>query len=116
MPIAVDATLVSAVHANGAACANADVRSGVALRRAERVKELTYPELVDSSVLCQATVAHETGGRANTVANKLLDAAVASKVRSLPAVLQKNAARAWFRTTFVFVASSLCFHGWRWSC
>ena len=50
---------------------------------------------MDSSVLCLATVAHETGGRSNETARLLLDAAAAAKVRSLPAVLQPSAARAW---------------------
>ena len=95
VPVAVNATLVSAIHANGEPYARADVVPGVALKRAEKRKRENYPELVDSPVLCLATVAHETGGRFNETARKLLDAAAAAKVRSLPAVLQPSAARAW---------------------
>ena len=69
--------------------------AGVALRAAEQRKATTYWELVDSPVLCLATVAHETGGRANLTARKLLDSAASAKVRSLPTVLQPTAARAW---------------------
>ena len=62
---------------------------------AERRKRNTDPELVDSSVLCLVTVAHETSGRVNKDARKLLDAAAPAKMRSLPAVSQPTAARAW---------------------
>ena len=50
VPEAVDATLVSAIHANGEPYARADVVPGVALRRAGERKRDNYPELVDSSV------------------------------------------------------------------
>ena len=82
VPVAVDATLVSAVHANGQPLARADKQAGVALKVAERRKRNAYPELVDNSVLRLATVAHETGGRANGDDHKLLDAAASAKVRS----------------------------------
>ena len=46
VPVAVDAPLVSPVHANSSALPQADVVAGVALRAAERRKAATYPELV----------------------------------------------------------------------
>ena len=105
VPVAVNATLVSAVHANGEPFAHADEVPGVALRRAEKKKRDHYWELVDSPVLCLATVAHETGGRFNETARKLLEAAAKAKVRSLPAVLQPSAARAW-RTRWTTLLST----------
>ena len=95
VPVAVDATLVSPLHANGIPFARADVKPGVALARAEKAKRDKYPELVGSPVLRLVTVASETGGRFNGEAYKLLDAAATAKVRSLPRPLQASAARAW---------------------
>ena len=63
IPLAIDATLVSPLHANGLPHRDADVTPGSSLIRAERLKEATYPELVSSSLLRLETVACEVGGR-----------------------------------------------------
>ena len=83
VPVAVDATLVSPVHANSSTLPQAGVVAGVALRAAGRRKAATYPELVDSPVLCLATAAHETGGRANLTARKLPDSAATDPAEML---------------------------------
>ena len=83
VPVAVDAPLVSPVHANSSALPQADVVTGVALRAAERRKAATYPELVDSPLLCLATAAHEIRGRANLTARKLLDSAATDPAKML---------------------------------
>ena len=63
VPLAVDATLVSPLHADGTPWPRADERSGVAIRRAEKDKATTYPELVQSPIALLTTLACEVGGR-----------------------------------------------------
>ena len=63
VPLAVDATLVSALHADGRPWPRAAERDGVAIQRAEDAKRRTYWELVRSDVVRLVTVACETGGR-----------------------------------------------------
>jgi len=70
--VAIDATLVSPLYADGTPFPHADRRAGISFRRAERLKATTYHELVDSSVLQLVTVASETGGRLNHADRKLL--------------------------------------------
>ena len=94
-PVAVDATLISPLHADGTAWAGAAERSGASFARAESVKAVTYPELVDSSVLRLVTTAAEIGGRLNRQSLDLLDAAAAGKAAEEPPVLRRQAARAW---------------------
>ena len=57
IPVAVDATIVSPLHANGIPHPIAHSMPGSSLVRAERLNAVTYLELVDSSVLRLETVA-----------------------------------------------------------
>ena len=104
VPVAVDATLVSPLHADGSPFLHCDRRPGASFSRAERSKRETYPELVDSSLLRLLTVASETGGRLNKTGVKLLSDAADARARGEPPVLRRTAARAW-RTRWITMIS-----------
>ena len=97
VPLAVDATLVASLHANGQAWANADAIDGVAIARAEQSKRETYPQLVGSSVARLTTMACETGGRWSKDALVFLRDLAAARAREAPAPLRAAAAAAWRR-------------------
>ena len=63
IPIAVDATLVSPLHADGTPHPHTVTRPGASFRRAEASKANTYPELVNSSLLQLLTVASKRDWR-----------------------------------------------------
>lgn len=88
LPLAVDATCVSVLHANGEPWEDADVVRGVCLERAESRKEDKYPELVDSSLDRLKTVACEVAGRWSAECCQLVSALAAAKARAEPAYLQ----------------------------
>lgn len=95
VPLAVDATLVSPLHADGSPLSGAATRPGTALRNARRLKESTYRELLHSPVLGLLTAGCETGGRLATEAVELVEAAACARARTSPALLRPAAARAW---------------------
>ena len=104
VPLGVDVTLVSPLHADGSVWAGAEQRPGVALERAERNKERTYPELVDSPVLRLITVACETGGRWNSATAALLRDLAYARSRDAPARLRHSAASGWQRRWWAMLA------------
>ena len=107
IPVAVDATMVSPLHANGLLFAGADARPGVALARGERSKQSTYPELTSSPQLRLLTAGIEVGGRMNRSALKLLADLATARAESEPRILRSIIARA-FRarwTTMVSLAA-----------
>ena len=62
--LALDATIVSALHGDGTHRRKADVEDGVALKEARRSKEATYPELCRGDGRARLVViAGEVGGR-----------------------------------------------------
>ena len=71
IPIAVDATIVSPLHADGSIWAGAATTPGQSFGRALRDKYRTYPELVDSPLLKLIVVAAEVGGRMNKQSREL---------------------------------------------
>ena len=89
IPIAIDASIVSPLHADGTPHPHAADQPGSSLRRAEKSKNVTYPELVESSQFRLETVACEIGGRISGRANHLLDVFSVAKVRSEPNYKQK---------------------------
>ena len=95
VPLAVDATLVSALHADGQPWAGAAERDGVAIQRGERAKRTTYPELVGSSVVRLVTLACEAGGRWSDECRSVLRDLAAFRARSAPPMLQRAARSAW---------------------
>ena len=104
IPVAVDATLVSPLHADGTPFPGADTKAGISFKRAERSKATTYPELVSNSLLQLLTVATERGGRLNRDGCSLLADAAVARARTEPAVLRKAAARGW-RTRWTTMVS-----------
>ena len=104
VPLGVDVTMVSPLHADGSPWASADATAGVALTRAERCKERTYPELVDSTVLRLVTVACEVGGRWNSATADLLRDLAYARSRDAPARLRHSAASGWQRRWWAMLA------------
>ena len=72
IPIAVDCTVVSPLHADGSPWPNAETRLGASFARAIASKHTTYPELVASNVLRLLVAASEVGGRLNSAGRQLL--------------------------------------------
>ena len=97
IPLAVDVTMVSALHADGTPWAGAADTDGIALARAERSKAAVYPELVGSSTVRLVTAACETGGRWSVASLALLRGFAQAKARSAPEPLRRAARGAWRR-------------------
>ena len=95
VPLAVDATLLSCLHADGTPFSRAHYQKGSTFARAEKNKRDTYPEMVESSVFKVKTVACELGGRFNKEAKTLVTELAASQASSEVSVLRKTATRAW---------------------
>ena len=93
IPLAVDTTMVSPLHADGSIYQDAATQVGVALRRAEKKKRDTYPELVDSAQLRLFTAAMEVGGRLSKDATSLLTDLACLRSQSEPSALRASAAR-----------------------
>ena len=81
VPVAVDATLISPLHADGSAWAGASTRPGANFQLAFRSNTTTHPELVDNSALRLVTIAPGVGGRLNSSAHHLLDAAASLRAQ-----------------------------------
>lgn len=84
IPLAVDATLVSPLHCNGEPWRVADVAPGIALERAERDKDITYPELVNSDLAQLTTLACETGGRWSSTCQQVVAQLAVARARAAP--------------------------------
>ena len=95
LPVVVDVTMVSPLHADGSAWAEAAYKPGISFKRAPKSKEKTYPELARSTVLHLVVAAMETGGRLSHEAVELLDAAAVARAKDEPRPLRRQAARAW---------------------
>ena len=97
VPLGVDCTVVSPLHADGSPWRKADVEGGVALRRAEDLKRRTYPDLVDSSYLRLTTLPCEVGGRWSQETADVLRALAKAKARQAPPRLRMAAQLSWER-------------------
>ena len=106
IPVAVDATMVSPLHADGTPHPRACAQPGVALARGRRKKQTTYPELLQSSRLRLLTAGIETGGRLSHEALDLFEKLAESKARSEPLALRGAMARAW-RARWVTMISTV---------
>ena len=104
VPLAVDVTMVSPLHANGTPWEEAAVRPGISFKRAYHKKSTTYPELVGSPIVRLLLAAMETGGRVCCEAVRLIDQAAHAKARAMPAPLQTSTARSW-RTRWLTMLS-----------
>ena len=72
LPVVLDATMVSPLHADGTAWAKAASTPGVSFRRARKSKQRTYPELFASHVVHISVAAMETGARFSHEALEIL--------------------------------------------
>ncbi len=97
VPMAIDASMVSALHAGETPWSKAASEDGVAIRRAETDKATAYPELVRSPLLRLVTVACEVGGRWSSEARDVLRRLAAATARSAPQALRGAARGAWLR-------------------
>ena len=104
VPLGVDVTMVSPLHADGSVWLGAADTAGTAISRAELCKERTYPELVDSTVLRLVTVACETGGRWNSATATLLRDLAYARSRDAPPRLRHSAAVGWQRRWWAMIA------------
>ena len=97
VPLGIDASLVSPLHADGQAWLGAAGRDGVAIARAERAKRVVYRDLVNSPVLRLTTVAAEVGGRMSVASWELLRSLAVARARSAPQLVRTSARAAWLR-------------------
>ena len=94
--LAVDTTIVSALHCDGTPHRGAANVDGVRLVAARRRKERTYPELVAPRSHCRLVVlANEVGGRWSTEALVFSRLLVRAKARSEPLLMRMRAQQAW---------------------
>ncbi|CAK0891747.1 unnamed protein product [Prorocentrum cordatum] len=91
--LAIDACVVSPLRATGRPIARR-LRPGLALKRARRRKQTTYPELVGSRRGYLLVAGAETGGRWDEEAYKLLVTLARARARSAPAALRGSLATA----------------------
>ena len=95
--VAIDATIISPLKANGRAAHNSNRYDGAAIREAIKVKERTYPELVNNP-RCKLLVAPvEIGGRWGEDAYNFLVAMAEAKVRASPIILRRALLNAYTR-------------------
>ena len=104
VPLGVDVTMVSPLHTDGTVWAGADTVAGTAIKRAERNKERTYPELVDSSVLRLVTLACETGGRWSQTTADLTRQLATARSRDAPSRLRLAASLGWQKRWWAMLA------------
>ena len=96
--LAIDATLVSALHGDGTARAGSATRPGAALVVARRRKERTYPELAGEGRRARLVVlAGEVGGRWSAETASFLTALAQHKAQGAPELLKGSVEAAWRR-------------------
>ena len=95
--IAIDATIVSPLRADGWPVPRADVTDGVALRLAEGRKRRHYQVLTRSRRCRLLVAAVETGRRWNDESYRFLVKLAQCKARSAPTVLRTALTNAWLR-------------------
>ena len=94
--MAVDTTLVSALHCDGSARRGAAVRDGVALAEARRCKERTSPEFVQPGRRARlVVVAGEVGRRWSREAIAFIRHLAKACARGEPAILRRDVEQAW---------------------
>ena len=94
--LAVDATVVSALHCDGFPHRGAENVDGVVLHRARRRKERTYPELVGPRRRARLVVLGiEVGGRMSTETASFLNQLAKARARQETALMRRRAEQAW---------------------
>ena len=103
--LALDATLVSALHGDGSHRKNADTRDGVTLQEARKTKERTYPELQGRNGRVRMVVI-AGGGRWSEETKDFLWSLACEKSRSEVRVLRGSVRAAWYRRWCCILACS----------
>ena len=94
--LAVDTTLVCALHGDGRPRRGAAEMDGVALLTARRVKERRYPEFVGVQARARLVVlAVEVGGRFSKETNGFLTGLAKARARSETPLMQRRVEQAW---------------------
>ena len=94
--LAVDTTLVCALHADGTPRRGAAASDGVALKAARRRKEATYPELVGPHSRAKlVVVAVEVGERWSSETRSFLSQLARARARQEVPLLRRRAEQAW---------------------
>ena len=94
--LAVDTTLVSALHCDGTARRGAAHNEGVAMSMAERREERRYPELVRRRARSRLVVlAVEVGGRWSPTTQHFISALARARARCEGLLLRRRAEQAW---------------------
>ena len=94
--LAVDTTLVSALHGDGRPRRGASERDGVALLAARKRKEQTYPEFLGARCRARLVVlAVEVGGRFSRETSGFITELARARARSETALMRKRAEQAW---------------------
>ena len=94
-PIACDVTIVSPLKRNGEARPRAAWEDGAAIRKAEREKERTYHELVNSSRCRLVVLACEVGGRWSETCLQLIHDLAEYRSNLAPPRLRRSTTLAW---------------------
>ena len=100
VPLLVDASIVSPLHADGTVWEGADSLDGASLQRVLEAKQRTYPEFSRSTHNDHGKLlilACEVGGRFNSDSLWIVKALVDAKVRGVHPHLRRSAAYIWFR-------------------
>ena len=97
MPLLVDVTMASPLHADGSPLRGAAATDGVALAAAEVRKQERYPELCSNLAAKLVVLACETGGRWSDQAAAFVTELARAKARSAPAALAESLAFCWHR-------------------
>jgi len=95
IPLGCDVTIVSPLKANGEARPRAAWVDGVAIRKAQKDKEGTYPELVHSTRCRLVVLACEIGGRWSDTCLWLVRELAEFRSRHAPKRLRRSTAAAW---------------------
>ena len=94
--LAVDTTLVSALHCDGSAIRGAPNSDGIALALARRRKERTYPELVGPRHRARLVVlAGEVAGRWSHETQTFLRLLAKARARGETALMKRRVEQAW---------------------
>ena len=94
--LAIDTTLVFAVQSDGEPTRGVADKDGVALMRARRHKEQTYPELVQPGARGRlVALGLEVGGRWSKEARVFVQLLARARARSEPPVIQRRVEQAW---------------------
>ena len=111
--LAVDATLVSAVKADGSPQPQAAKKDGARLAEARRRKERKYPELLEARRCKLVVAAMEVGGRWSEEAWTFLELLAHAKARSSPTLMRRSTEYCLLRrwSSMLAVAAQAAFAG-----